>query len=120
MIQFQYFIVIDVLIGVVTFFSSKYFLERFNERKTVEKDNDVVLLSENELDENEKLVYEAIKNGAKTLNEVMKATGLPKATAYRKIKSLINKGLVNVEVVSNKRVLKVKKEEKSNTNNQSK
>ncbi|WP_162568936.1 hemagglutinin [Acidianus sulfidivorans] len=52
--------------GIATFFTAKHFLDkRFEEENNVveNKSVDVILLLENELDENEKLVYEAIKKG---------------------------------------------------------
>jgi len=111
MLPLEYFLPIDALLGLLAFFVSKIILERKAKRE--EKDEEV-LISSDELDDKEKAVLEAIKNGAKTLNQVMKVTGLPKATAYRKIKSLIKKGLVKVEIEDNKRVLKVKEEKKEN------
>jgi len=105
MIPLQYFLPIDILLGLLAFFISKSLLDR----KAKVEEEEVVISSE-ELDDKEKVVLEAIKNGAKTLNQVMKATGLPKATAYRKIKSLIRKGLVKIEIEDKKRVLKAKEE----------
>ena len=112
MLPLEYFLPIDALLGLLAFFVSKAILERRAKRK--EEEEEVVISSGEELDDKEKAVLEAIKNGAKTLNQVMKATGLPKATAYRKIKSLIKKGLVKVEIEDNKRVLKAKEEKKEN------
>ena len=108
MLPLEYFLPIDALLGLLAFFVSKAILERRAKRK--EEEEEVVISFGEELDDKEKAVLEAIKNGAKTLNQVMKATGLPKATAYRKIKSLIKKGLVKVEIEDNKRILKAKED----------
>ena len=105
MIPLQYFLPIDILLGLLAFFISKSLLDR---KAKVEEEE--VIISSEELDDKEKVVLDAIKNGAKTLNQVMKVTGLPKATAYRKIKSLIRKGLVKIEIEDKKRVLKAKEE----------
>ena len=106
MIPLQYFLPIDILLGLSAFFISKTILEK----RAKKEEEEVIISSEEELDDKEKAVLDAIKNGAKTLNQVMKTTGLPKATAYRKIKSLIKKGLVKVEIEDNKRVLKAKED----------
>ncbi|ARM76614.1 helix-turn-helix domain-containing protein [Acidianus manzaensis] len=57
------------------------------------------------MDEKEEIVLDAIRKDARTLGGVMKATDLPKVSAYRKIKSLIRKGYVRVEVKDGKRFL---------------
>jgi len=108
MIPLQYFLPIDIFLGLLAFFISKTLLDR---RAKVEEE-EIIISSEEELDDKEKIVLDAIKSGAKTLNQVMKVTGLPKATAYRKIKSLIRKGLVKIEIEDKKRILKAKEEGK--------
>ena len=62
------------------------------------------------LDERDKMVLEAIKNGAKTLSEIINKTGLPKATAYRRVKKLVNLGYVEEIRERGKVYYKLKKE----------
>ena len=63
------------------------------------------------LDERDKMVLEAIRNGAKTLSEIINKTGLPKATAYRRVKKLINLGYVEEMRERGKVYYKFKKDE---------
>ncbi|MCQ4342296.1 MAG: helix-turn-helix domain-containing protein [Sulfolobaceae archaeon] len=61
----------------------------------VEDDNEeAVSLEESELNEREKQVLEAIRAGNKTLSDIVRATGLPKTTAYRRVKKLVKMGLL--------------------------
>jgi len=61
----------------------------------VEDDNEeAVSLEESELNERDKRVLEAIRAGNKTLSDIVRATGLPKTTAYRRVKKLVKLGLV--------------------------
>ena len=84
-------VIIDIiLIGLLL----RFLLSR---RKTNEQraEEDVTPTVVNEvLDERDKMVLEAIKNGAKTLSEIINKTGLPKATAYRRVKKLVGLGYV--------------------------
>lgn len=73
------------------------------DRRAIKKEE--IIIVTNELDEKEEIVLDAIRKGARTLGEVMKMTGFPKASAYRKIKSLIRKGYVKVEIKDGKRYL---------------
>lgn len=108
----QYFLPLDILLGISAFLVSKHIL---NKREVVKErevtENEEIEILNTEIDETEKKILDAIRNGAKTLNQVMKATGLPKATAYRKIKSLIKKGIVSVKIENNKRMLVVNEKE---------
>ncbi len=89
-------IVLDVLAGLVAFFLSREFIVRLNRKGA--KEESVDLLSEDSPD-NDSVVLDAIENGAKTLNEIMNYTGLPKSTAYKSLKRLLKSG--KVERVSN-------------------
>jgi uncharacterized membrane protein len=61
----------------------------------VEDDSEeAVSLEESELNERDKQVLEAIRAGNKTLSDIVRATGLPKTTAYRRVKKLVKLGLV--------------------------
>jgi uncharacterized membrane protein len=61
----------------------------------VEDDNEeAVSLEESELNERDKQVLEAIRAGNRTLSDIVRATGLPKTTAYRRVKKLVKLGLV--------------------------
>jgi len=62
------------------------------------------------LDERDKVVLEAIKNGATTLSEIISKTGLPKATAYRRVKKLVGLGYVEEVRERGKVYYKFKKE----------
>ncbi|MCI2415152.1 MAG: winged helix-turn-helix domain-containing protein [Candidatus Aramenus sp.] len=80
-------LVLDVLAGALTFFVSREVMTRLSGR---EKE---VLLSSS-VTANEEKVLEAIRNGAKTLNEIMKYTGLPKSTAYKALRRLVKEGKI--------------------------
>jgi len=61
----------------------------------VEDDNEeAVSLEESELNERDKQVLEAIRAGNRMLSDIVRATGLPKTTAYRRVKKLVKLGLV--------------------------
>jgi len=49
-------------------------------------------LTQETLNDRDILVLEAFKQGAKTLSDAVKATGLPKSTVYRRIKKLVRLG----------------------------
>jgi len=69
--------------------------ERLPPVERVEDDNEeAVSLEEPELNERDKQVLEAIRAGNKTLSDIARATGLPKTTAYRRVKKLVKLGLV--------------------------
>ena len=69
--------------------------ERLPPVERVEDDNEeAVSLEESELNERDKRVLEAIRAGNKTLSDIVRATGLPKTTAYRRVKKLVKLGLV--------------------------
>ncbi|MGC9105104.1 MAG: helix-turn-helix transcriptional regulator [Thermoprotei archaeon] len=52
------------------------------------------VLDESTLNDRDWQVLEAIKSGANTLADIVKVTGLPKTTAYRRVKKLVRLGLV--------------------------
>ncbi|EZQ10574.1 TrmB family transcriptional regulator [Candidatus Acidianus copahuensis] len=62
--------------------------------KSKEKKEEEIDLKEEELNERDLAVLDAIKNGASTLQEVIKITKLPKSTAYRRVKKLVKLGYV--------------------------
>jgi uncharacterized membrane protein len=69
--------------------------ERLPPVERVEDDvEEAVSLEESELNERDKQVLEAIRAGNKTLSDIVRATGLPKTTAYRRVKKLVKLGLV--------------------------
>ena len=47
---------------------------------------------EDDIGDRDRLVLEAVAKGARTLSEIVKATGLPKTTAYRRVKKLVKEG----------------------------
>jgi uncharacterized membrane protein len=59
-----------------------------------DEDEEAVSLEESELNDRDKQVLEAIRAGNKTLSDIVRATGLPKTTAYRRVKKLVKLGLV--------------------------
>jgi len=100
-------VIIDViLIGLLLrFLLSK---RKINEQK-MEEEVTPTLVNE-VLDERDKVVLEAIKNGATTLSEIISKTGLPKATAYRRVKKLVGLGYVEEVRERGKVYYKFKKE----------
>jgi len=46
------------------------------------------------LDERDTIVLEAIKMGTNTLADIVRQTGLPKSTAYRRVKKLVKLGYI--------------------------
>jgi len=80
--------VIDViLIGLIVWLL-------LGKRKVSVPRKEEVTLVNDVLDERDKMVLDAIKSGAKTLSEIINKTGLPKATAYRRVKKLVSLGYV--------------------------
>ncbi|BCU68163.1 transcriptional regulator [Sulfolobales archaeon HS-7] len=51
-------------------------------------------LNNEQLNDRDLVVLESIRNGSKTLADVVRSTGLPKSTAYRRIKKLVKLGYV--------------------------
>lgn len=79
----------------VTSFIAYLFIK--NIRKEKEKiliEEEVEVSNANQLDERDKVVLSAIEKGADTLAKISKITGLPRTTAYRRVKRLINLGYV--------------------------
>jgi len=46
------------------------------------------------LNDRDKLVLNAVVNGARALSDIVRVTGLPKTTAYRRVKKLVKEGLL--------------------------
>ena len=44
------------------------------------------------LADRDRVIVEAVKKGANTLSEIVRATGLPKTTVYRRVKRLVKEG----------------------------
>ena len=65
-----------------------------NYRKEKVTEEVEVAIDSNKLDERDKLVLDAIKRGADTLAKISKMTNLPRTTAYRRVKKLVNLGYV--------------------------
>ncbi len=53
-------------------------------------------LAEARLDERDRRILEALKTGPKTASELMAETGIPKTPLYRRLKKLIEEGVVEV------------------------
>lgn len=66
--------------------------ERRKEKEGEEKEEQPIIQAE--LNDRDLAVLNAIKAGASTLSEIMKATNLPKTTAYRRVKKLVSLGYV--------------------------
>ncbi|BAB66089.1 helix-turn-helix transcriptional regulator [Sulfurisphaera tokodaii] len=80
-----------VLISLIVYF----FLRRRKEARKVESaEEENAELVTDVLDERDKLVLNALKDGSFTLAEIIRKTGLPKATAYRRLKKLVKLGYV--------------------------
>ena len=47
---------------------------------------------EGDIGDRDRIVLEAVMKGARTLSEIVKTTGLPKTTAYRRVKKLVKEG----------------------------
>ena len=60
-------------------------------RTRKERREEMVTL-EGDIGDRDRLVLEAVTKGARTLSEIVKATGLPKTTAYRRVKKLVKEG----------------------------
>ncbi|WP_230937906.1 helix-turn-helix domain-containing protein [Sulfolobus acidocaldarius] len=76
-----------------------YFLVRLFRRRNVEivtqgAEDEEVNLSNETLDERDTMILEAIKMGGNNLTEIMRLTGLPKSTIYRRIRKLVRLGYV--------------------------
>ncbi|AOL17205.1 hypothetical protein BFU36_11360 [Sulfolobus sp. A20] len=103
-------IIIDILVGIIVFFVSREVMLRSN------KDKEVLTTSSSDNDDK---VFNAIKSGAKTLNEIMKYTGLPKSTAYKSLKRLLKQGKVEKVINDKGNVRYVIKNEKDKNNSSS-
>ncbi|XDF43412.1 helix-turn-helix transcriptional regulator [Saccharolobus solfataricus] len=78
-----------VLVSLIIFL-----VRRGNVRVVKEEEEESVDLAPEVLDERDTIVLEAIKKGTNTLSDIVKQTGLPKSTAYRRVKKLVKLGYV--------------------------
>ncbi|WP_338599030.1 helix-turn-helix domain-containing protein [Sulfolobus tengchongensis] len=67
---------------------------RRKEEVEIMKDEEGVDLVTDKLDERDAIVLEAIKMGTNTLADIVRQTGLPKSTAYRRVKKLVKLGYI--------------------------
>ncbi len=84
------------LVGSDTVLASLIFLvlRRNKAKEKVEDESLNVDLVPNVLDERDTIVLEAIKMGTNTLADIIRQTGLPKSTAYRRVKKLVKLGYI--------------------------
>jgi uncharacterized membrane protein len=80
-----------------------------------EPDTEDAVLDDSVLNERDKQVLDAIKSGANSLADIVKVTGLPKTTAYRRVKKLVRLGLV--KEVREKGKVRYEVQDKGQTNN---
>ncbi|BFI74437.1 helix-turn-helix transcriptional regulator [Sulfurisphaera ohwakuensis] len=80
-----------VLISLIVYL---FFKRRKETRKAELTEEESAELITDVLDERDKLVLNALKDGSSTLAEIIRKTGLPKATAYRRLKKLVKLGYV--------------------------
>jgi uncharacterized membrane protein len=106
-------LVVLLIISVTSTITLAYLLlKNFRKEKVQENlDSVEVEIDNNNLDERDKIVLEAIRQGADTLAKISKITGLPRTTAYRRVKKLISLGYVEeirernkIRYVANKNV----------------
>ena len=106
-------LVVLLIISVTSTITLAYLLlKNFRKEKVQENlDSVEVEIDSNNLDERDKIVLEAIRQGADTLAKISKITGLPRTTAYRRVKKLISLGYVEeirernkIRYVANKNV----------------
>ncbi|MCY0859876.1 MAG: helix-turn-helix domain-containing protein [Sulfolobaceae archaeon] len=101
-------IILDILAGIIAFFITRD-LMIWNERRKRS-----ALSTSEELIDTDLKVLKAISEGAGTLNQIMKYTGLPKSTAYKSLKRLLKEGKIE-KIVENGKVryvVKSKSDEK--------
>lgn len=92
--NFEFYLIIVLVIADLILIS---LLVRFlmSRREKIKGEGDVNPTFVTEvLDERDKLVLDAIKNGATTLSDIIAKSGLPKATAYRRVKKLVGLGYI--------------------------
>ncbi|MEM0362430.1 MAG: helix-turn-helix domain-containing protein [Sulfolobaceae archaeon] len=89
--------IVFIIIGLIASDAVLLYLILFVVRKRgveeKEEETNVSLIKET-LDERDTIVLEAIKMGTKTLADIVRQTGLPKSTAYRRVKKLVKLGYV--------------------------
>lgn len=79
------------ILGYVVYSLKKERSKRKEEEEGEEKEETI---TQAELNDRDLAVLNAIKAGASTLSEIMKATNLPKTTTYRRVKKLVSLGYV--------------------------
>ena len=67
-------------------------LYRLRRRTQVKLEQGVEIEVDRGLADRDRAIIEAIKKGANTLSEIVRATGLPKTTVYRRVKRLVKEG----------------------------
>ncbi|AOL17727.1 transcriptional regulator [Sulfolobus sp. A20] len=84
------------LVGSDAILASLIFLvlRRNKTREEVDDQSINVDIVPNILDERDTIVLEAIKMGTNTLADIIRQTGLPKSTAYRRVKKLVKLGYI--------------------------
>ncbi|WP_016730251.1 helix-turn-helix transcriptional regulator [Saccharolobus islandicus] len=76
-----------VLVSLIIFLLRRGNIRVVNEEESVDFVPEV-------LDERDTIVLEAIKMGTNTLADIVRQTGLPKSTAYRRVKKLVKLGYI--------------------------
>jgi uncharacterized membrane protein len=93
-----FLVIILILLALslaVTSFIAYLFIKNIRkEKEKILTEEEVEVSNANQLDERDKVVLSAIEKGADTLAKISKITGLPRTTAYRRVKRLINLGYV--------------------------
>jgi len=64
------------------------------------------------LDDRDRLILDALKDGEKTASELMTLTGIPKTPLYRRLKKLLEAGLIEAVDEGGQRVYRLKVEDK--------
>ncbi len=80
-----------------------------------EPETEEAVLDDSVLNERDKQVLDAIKSGANSLADIVRVTGLPKTTAYRRVKKLVRLGLV--KEVREKGKVRYEVQDKGQSNN---
>ncbi|BFH72965.1 hypothetical protein SJAV_09090 [Sulfurisphaera javensis] len=88
-----YLVIALIILDVILISGIVYLIKGRKQKETLAKDEEAEVVTE-VLDERDKIVLEAIKDGSITLAEIIRKTGLPKATAYRRVKKLVKLGYV--------------------------
>jgi uncharacterized membrane protein len=92
----ELYFILGLVISNAVLLSVIFLLHRGKIRIRNEKgrDDEIIEVVNDALDERDTIVLEAIKMGASTLADIVRQTGLPKSTAYRRIKKLVKLGYI--------------------------